>query len=84
MQYVVHDIQTSQFNILYVAVLEEIWRCIATGNHSLDVGYSVKQFGFLRVGVTERQHRSDVTAAVAIVRRRPHRHKLLVKHVLVT
>ena len=64
--------------------LEEIRRGCSRGDHALGVRHGAEQFGLFVVGVGEGEDGRDVSAPVAIVRRRPNRHKLLVKHVLIS
>jgi hypothetical protein len=65
--------------------LEEVGRGDSGGDDPLRVGHRVKELGLARFGVrAELEDGGDVAAAVAVVGGRPHRHQLLVEHVLET
>ena len=64
--------------------LEEVRRGCSRRDHALGVRHGAEQFGLLVVGVGEGEDGRNVSAPVAIVRRRPNRHQFLVKHVLVS
>ena len=66
------------------AGLEEVRRCCSRRDHALGVRHSAEQLGLLVVGVCEGEDGRDVSAPVAIVRCRPNRHQLLVKHVFIS
>lgn len=64
--------------------LEEVG-CGCSGRYdTIRVRDGAEQFGLPSVDVIEDHDRCNVSAAVAVVGRRPHRNQLLVKHELVT
>lgn len=63
--------------------LEEVGSGCSGWYDALRVRDSTEQLGFSSVHVLEYHDRRDVSAAVAVVGRRPHGHQLFVKHELV-
>lgn len=63
--------------------LEEVGGGCSGRYHALRVRDSAEQLGLSSVDVLEDHDGCDISAAVAVVGRRPHSHQLLVKHELV-
>lgn len=64
--------------------LQEIRCCRSGWNHSFRVGHCSEELWLSCVSVFEDHNGGDVSTAIAVVRSRPHRDQLLIKHKLVS